>query len=92
MTMINPNVMRAVGEVLESHHVTQRPDERMADAVARALDLSDAETQRWLEALSEGCTIDEANRRAGVESHRGSAPLMIAVAQAIGRALGKLSA
>jgi hypothetical protein len=92
MTMINPNVLRAVSEVLESHHVTRRRDERMADVVARALDLSDAETQRWLEALSNGCSIEEANRRAGIDSHRGSATLLVTVAQAIGKALGKLSA
>src|SRR5438105_2237088 len=47
MTMINSNVARAVGEVLESHDVTPRTGERMSDTVARALGLSDSETERW---------------------------------------------
>ena len=90
MTMINSNVARAVGEVLESHDVTPRTGERMSDTVARALGLSDSETERWLEALSEGCAVEEANRRAGI-SNRETQPLLVALARAIGRAAGKVA-
>ena len=90
MTMINSNVARAVGEVLESHDLTPRIGERMSDTVARALGLSDSETERWLEALSEGCAVEEANRRAGISTHRESEPLLVALARAIGSAAGKL--
>src|SRR5437868_5860859 len=55
--MVDGNVLRAMGEALESHGVTPRTGEGIADAVARALDLSDAEAHRWVEALSEGCTV-----------------------------------
>ena len=89
--MINSNVTRAVGEVLESHDVTPKPGERLSEAVARALRLSDSETKTWLEALDEGCTIEEANRRAGISDHRENEPLLIALAQAIGRAAGKMT-
>jgi hypothetical protein len=89
--MINPNVMRAVGEVLESHHITQHPDERMADAIARALHVSDAQVAQWLEALSEGCTVEEANTRARIASSHEGEPLMLAIARAIGTALGKIA-
>lgn len=92
MTMINSNVARAVGEVLESHQFKPREGERMADAVGRALGLSDSETERWLEALSDGCTVEEANRRAGISSHRTSEPLLVAIARTIGRTLGKMTA
>jgi hypothetical protein len=91
MTMANPNVLRAVGEVLKSHNVTPDPQERMADAVARALDLSPAEAERWLAALSEGCTVEEANARAGIATHIGSGPLLVAIGRAIGSALGKIA-
>jgi len=84
--------MKAVGEVLESHHVTQRSGEPMADAVARALGLSDTETERWLESLSEGCTVEVANARAGIATHRAGDPLLVALARAIGRAMGNLAA
>jgi hypothetical protein len=90
MTMINPNVARAVGEVLKSHDVEPKIGERMSDTVARALGLSDSETEQWLEALSEGCTVEEANRRAGI-SNRGTEPLVVALARAIGRAAGKMT-
>ena len=94
MTMINPNVMRAIGEVLESHNVTLEPNEPMANTVARVLHLSDGETERWIEALSEGCTVEEANARVGIApaNHRGSEPLMVAVARMMGRAMGKMGA
>ena len=89
MPIINPNVMRTVGEVLASHNITQRPGEPLADAVSRALGLSDSEVERWLEALHEGCTPQEANLRAGITQERASEPLMIALSRAIGAALGK---
>jgi hypothetical protein len=90
MTMINANVMKAVGEVLESHGIPLQPDERMPDALARALGLSDAQTHRWLEALGEGCTVEEANARVGVADHRDQ-PILVAVARAVGTALGRIA-
>ena len=89
--MIDPNVLRAIGEVLESHGVTPRTGERLADAVSRVLGTSDSETQRWMEALSEGCTVEEANRRAGIASHKAPDDLLVSIARAIGSALGKVA-
>jgi hypothetical protein len=87
--MIDANVLRAVGEVLETHGVTPKSGEGIADVVGRALGLSDAEVHRWVEALSEGCTVEEANRRAGIASHRENDPLLVTVARAIGKVVGK---
>jgi hypothetical protein len=91
MAMIDPNVMRAVGEALEAHGAKPDPRERLSDTVSRVLGLSDDEAHRWLAALSEGCTVEEANRRAGILDHRGGEPLLVAVARAIGSALGKVA-
>ncbi len=89
MSMINPNVARAIGEALEAHNVVVKPGEPMSDALGRALGLSDQETLAWLEALDEGCPVEEANRRAGIPSHRESEPLLLGLARAIGSAAGK---
>ena len=90
MTMINANVMKAVGEVLESHGVQLQPGEHMTDALARALNLSDTQAHAWLEALSDGCTVEEANARVGVVDHRDQ-PMLVSIARAVGRALGKIT-
>lgn len=89
MPIISPNVMRTVGEVLTSHHVTPQPGERLADTVARALGLSGSEVERWLEALDQGRPPQEANLRAGIAGQRANDPLMVALARAIGTAMGK---
>jgi hypothetical protein len=90
MTMINANVTKAVGEVLESHGIRLQPGERMPDALARGLGLTDGQAHKWLEALSEGCTVEEANARVGVSDHRAQ-PVLVAVARAVGIALGKIT-
>jgi hypothetical protein len=90
MAMIDPNVMKAVGEVLESHQIRLQPGERMADAAARALGLTDAQAQQWFESLSDGCTVEEANARVGVLDHR-EKPLLIEIARAVGAALGRIA-
>jgi hypothetical protein len=89
--MVNANVLRAIGEVLQSHGITPKEGEQLADTVARTLDLSDSEAQRWLEALSEGCPVEEANRRAGIASRRDRCDLLVKIARAIGSALGKVA-
>jgi hypothetical protein len=63
----------------------------MADTVSRALSISPEEANRWLEALDEGCTADEANRRAGIVSHTGNEPLLNTLARMIGKALGTIA-
>ena len=90
--LINSNVMRAVGEALEAHHITSRPDEHMSATVARALRVSEADANRWLEALDEGCDVQEANRRAGVVSHKDNESLLNTLARSIGGALGSVAA
>ncbi len=89
--MINSNVLGAVGEALQAHNVTSRPDEQMADTVARALNISGPDAERWLEALNDGLPVEEANRRAGIVSHTENESLLVAIARSIGKALGSLT-
>jgi hypothetical protein len=90
-TMINANVVKAVGEALQSHGVTARSNERMPDTVARALHASGAQAEQWLEALAEGCTVEEANRRAGIVSRAENESVLVAVARSIGGMMGKMA-
>ncbi len=85
--MINPNVQHAVGEAIEAHGVTARPGERMADTVSRALHITGAQAERWLAALDAGRTVEEANLDAGVKDESA----LVALARAIGKALGSLA-
>jgi hypothetical protein len=89
--MINANVVKAVGEALEAHGVTARSDERMADTVARALHASQAQAEQWLEALSEGCRVEEANRRAGIIPRTENESVLSAVARSIGTVVSKIA-
>jgi len=89
--MINSNVVRAVDEALKSHNVKPRTGERLGDTVARALHISGSEAERWLEALSEGCTVEEANNRAGIINDVENQSILTAVARAIGAIMGKMS-
>lgn len=92
MSMINPNVMHAVGEAFEAHHVTANPNEQMPETVARTLGVSEPEAGEWLEALDQGATVEEANARVGIVSHTGNEPFLNTVARLIGKSLGALSA
>ena len=86
--MINPNVLHAVGEAFEANHITARPGEQMADTVARALHISKLDADHWLEALTNGCTVEQANRQVGIVNHKDNEPLLNAVARFLGTALG----
>jgi hypothetical protein len=66
--VIEANVLRVVGDVLETYGVKPKRGESIADAVARALGLSNRVHCWWK--LSEGCSVEEANRRAGIASNR----------------------
>ena len=43
-----------------------------------------------MEALSEGSSVEQANRQTGIASKREGDPLLVTVARAIGKAVGKV--
>lgn len=91
MTMINPNVMKAVHELLQERGIEQKQNESLSDYIARGLGLSDGETVRLLEALDSGMTIEEAQQAAGVTLSAEYQGLAVSIARAIGKVLGKLT-
>ena len=88
--MINSNVLNVVGEVLESHDIRVRTGETLPQTVARALHVTEDKAELWLDALSEGSTVEQANERAGVEPGENE-PMMVAMARAVGAFLGKVA-
>lgn len=89
--MITANVIRAVQDLLKERGIEQRPNERLGDYVARGLGVSDAEAEAFLEALHDGASLDEAERKAGIHIEPAHRSLLADIARAIGSALGKLS-
>lgn len=85
MPMMQANVVHAVQELLQERGIEKRVDERFGDYVARGLNLSSAQAERFIEALHEGKTTEEARAEAGVTD----STLLADVARAIGTALGK---
>ena len=91
MTMINPNILKAVHELLQERGIDQKQNESLSDYIARGLDLSDGETVRLLEALDSGMTIEEAQKAAGATLSSDHQGLALSIPRAIGMALGKLT-
>ena len=92
MTMINPTVLKAVHELLQERGIEQRQDETLGDYIARGLGISAAQTERLLEELDKGCTIEQAEQAAGVTLTPEHRNLAESIARSVGTALGRVSA
>lgn len=86
--MIEPMTIKATQELLTENGIEKREGEQWGDYIARGLGLSDAQAQKFLEAIDEGKTVEEACTAASVASNASLA----AFAERLGRALGKLRA
>ena len=89
--MITANVIRAVQDLLKERGIEQRPNERLGDYVARGLGISDGEAEAFLEAVHDGASIEEAERKAGIQVEPAHRSLLTDIARAIGSALGRLA-
>ncbi len=88
--MINAPVVKAVQELLHERGIEQRHNELLGDYMARGLKISAAQSEALLEALHEGCTVEEAQERAGISVTPENEGLILDVARAVGTALGRL--
>ena len=86
--MIEPMTIKATQELLTENGIEKREGERWGDYIARGLGLSDAEAQRFLEAIDQGQTVEEACAAAGITTNES----LVGFAQKLGNALGKLRA
>lgn len=91
MPMINAEVIKAVQDLLHERGIEQRENERLADYVARGLNLSPPQTEAFLEELHHGKTIQEARDVAGIPEGEPQSSFLIEVAKRIGVTLGKVA-
>ena len=89
--MITANVVQAVQELLKERGIEQRPGERLGDYVARGLGITDAQAEAFLEAVHDGASIEDAERKAGITVDRDQRVMLTDIAVAIGNALGRLA-
>lgn len=91
MPMITAPVLNAVQQLLHEHGITKRPNERLADYVARGLNITPAQAETLLEALHEGKTLEEAQAEANVVPQQTSSGLLVDLARTIGTVLGQVT-
>jgi len=86
MPMIHAETVKAAQQLLRERGVEHRTDETWGDYFARALNVSQAKAEVFLEALHRGCTVEEAKRSAGIADGTGA----VRMARTLGAALGKV--
>jgi hypothetical protein len=89
MPMINPNVVRAVHELLQEKGITQREDEHLDDYIARGLGVSKDKVEIFLEALRAGKTTEDARAEAKIGAEV-PADFLTKFAKEIGATVGRL--
>jgi hypothetical protein len=89
--MINANVIKGVHDLLGSHGLEPKPDERFSDFVARALAISARQAEVLFDALSSGATPEEAIMKAEIDPTEVDEGLLNRIARAMGAALGEIS-
>lgn len=88
--MVNPTVIQAVHVLLQQRGIQQHSAERLGDYVARGLRISPSQAEVLLEALDRGCSIEAAQREAGIFVQGDEESLLVEIARAIGSALGRI--
>lgn len=87
--MISSNVIKGVHELLEERGIRPEPDETFGDVVGRALHISSHQSERLLEGLHSGESVEVAASAAGIDASSVDRDLLIRLARAIGTALGR---
>ena len=90
--MISAEVIKGVQDLLEGRGIEQRPQEKFGDYAARGLGISARQAEVLLDSLHDGDTIEEAVRKADIDSASVSEDLLFQVARAIGSAMGRAAA
>ena len=91
MPMIHAETVKAVQELLRDRGIEQHENESWGDYVARGLGVSAGQAEAFLEALHEGCTVEEAVRVTGISAPAGNSAVLKEIARTVGTALGKIA-
>ena len=66
MPMIHAETVKAAKQLLEDRGVEHRMDEPWGDYFERGLSVSPGKAEAFLEALHDGCSVEQAKRVAGI--------------------------
>ena len=90
--MVSAEAIKGVNDLLREHGVEQKPNERVADYVARGLGITPQQADVLLQAMHSGVPVDEAVVLAGIKpSEITDTDLLTRLARVVGAALGHLA-
>jgi len=90
--MVSAEAIKGVNDLLLERGIEQKPDERIADFVARGLGITPQQADVLLQAMHSGVAVDEAVVLAGIDlTAVADRDLLTRIARVVGSALGHLA-
>ena len=90
--MVSAEAIKGVNDLLRERGIEQKPNERVADYVARGLGITAQQADVLLQAMHSGVPIDEAVVLAGIDpASIVDRDLLTRLARVVGAALGHLA-
>jgi fructose-1-phosphate kinase PfkB-like protein len=90
--MVSAEAIKGVNDLLRERGIEQKPNERVADYVARGLGITAQQADVLLQAMHSGVPVDEAVVLAGINPASIADPdLLTRLARLVGSALGHLA-
>ncbi len=90
--MVSAEAIKGVNDLLRERGIEQKPNERVADYVARGLGITAQQADVLLQAMHSGVSVDEAVVLAGINPTAiTDRDLLTRLARAIGSAIGHLA-
>ncbi|HEY6390654.1 MAG TPA: hypothetical protein VIX89_05225 [Bryobacteraceae bacterium] len=90
--MVSAEAIKGVNDLLLERGIEQKPNERIADFVARGLGITAQQADVLLQAMHSGVSVDEAVVLAGIDqSSIADRDLLTRIARVVGAALGQLA-
>jgi len=90
--MVSAEAIKGVNDLLRERGIEQKPNERVADYVARGLGITAQQADVLLQAMHSGVSVDEAVVLAGIDpASIADRDLLTRLARVVGSALGHLA-
>ena len=90
--MVSAEAIKGVNDLLRERGIEQKPDERVADYVARGLGSTAQQADVLLQSMHSGVSVDEAVVLAGIDrASIADQDLLTRLARVVGSALGHLA-
>jgi fructose-1-phosphate kinase PfkB-like protein len=90
--MVSAEAIKGVNDLLRERGIEQKPNERVADYVARGLGITAQQADVLLQAMHSGVSVDEAVVLAGIDpASITDRDLLTRLARVVGSALGYLA-